>query len=279
MAKNSHTGSVIAPLYFGPGLDQAPGNILSGNLSTSDGAEVINVPRVSNAGDNRIVTNVDNDSNTFTCESNLTFDGTALGVTGEITSSTGVSASYLMTDRIEAYGATVYVGDLTASAGISGSYFMGDGSRLTGITATGGSGGGIFTEINATQANTTSSILVGASATPAATVHVVGSSFMSGALIHKRTFVTSNYSVTTTDYYIGVDTTSNTVKLTLPVATSMLDGQTIIVKDEGGNALANNITISGSAADTIDGQNQVVLESPHASIQLYCNGITKYFIV
>ena len=102
---------------------------------------------------------------------------------------------------------------------------------------------------------------------------------MSGALIHKRTFVNSNYSATTTDYYIGVDSTSNIVKVTLPVATSMLDGQTIIVKDEGGSANTNNITISGSAADTIDGQNQVVLESPHASIQLYCNGATKYFIV
>ena len=132
MAKNSHTGSVIAPLYFGPGLDQAPGNILSGNLSTSDGADVINVPRVSNAGDNRIVTNVDDDSNTFTCESNLTFDGTALDVTGEISASVGVSASF----------------------------FEGDGSRLTNIEGL----GGIFTEINATQANTTSSILVGASA-------------------------------------------------------------------------------------------------------------------
>ena len=204
MAKNSHTGSVIAPLYFGPGLDQAPGNILSGNLSTSDGAEVINVPRVSNPGDNRIVTNVDNDSNTFTCESNLTFDGTALEVTGEI----------------------------SASIGVSSSFFIGDGSRLTNVA---------------------------------------------GA--HKRTFVNSDYSVTTTDYYIGVDSTSNIVKVTLPVATSMLDGQTIIVKDEGGSANANNITISGSAADTIDGQNQVVLESPHASIQLYCNGTTKYFIV
>ncbi len=252
MAKNSQTGSIIAPLYFGPGLDQAPGNIVSGNLSTSDASEVINVPRMSNAGDNRIVTNVGNDSNTYTCESNLVFDGTTLTVTGEITSSTGISASYL----------------------------MGDGSRLTGITAGGGggSGAGIFDEINGTQANTTSSILVGADATPQTTFQVVGSSYMSGAVTHKRTMVNANYTVSTADYYIGVDSTSNTVKLTLPVASSMLDGQTVVVKDEAGNAINNSITISGSAADTIDGQNQVVLESPYTSIQLYCDGVTKYFI-
>ena len=58
----------------------------------------------------------------------------------------------------------------------------------------------------------------------------------------------------------------------------MLNGQTFIVKDEGGAASTNNITISGSASDTIDGQNQVVLESPFASIQLYCNGANKFFI-
>ena len=45
-----------------------------------------------------------------------------------------------------------------------------------------------------------------------------------------------------------------------------------------GNAATNNITISGSASDTIDGQNTVILESPFASIQLYCNGENKFFI-
>ncbi len=78
---------------------------------------------------------------------------------------------------------------------------------------------------------------------------------MSGAVAHKRKFVSSNYSVSTTDYYVGVDTTNSTVKLTLPVANQMLDGQTLIIKDEGGVANINHITISGSASDTIDGQN------------------------
>jgi len=206
---------------------------------------------MSNAGDNRIVTNVNNDANAFTCESNLVFDGSALGVTGEITASTGISASYL----------------------------MGDGSRLTGISSpAGGSGGGIFTEINGTQASTTSSVRIGATGTPLTALDVIGSSFISGALTHKRIHVVSDYSVSTADYYIGVNSSVASVRLTLPVASNMLDGQTIVVKDEGGVAETNNITISGSALDTIDGQNQVVLESPYASIQLYCDGASKYFI-
>ena len=51
MAHNKLTGTVIAPNYFGPGISEGT-NILSGNLSTSDAAEVINVARVSNATDN-----------------------------------------------------------------------------------------------------------------------------------------------------------------------------------------------------------------------------------
>ena len=251
MAYNNLSGTVIQPNALLPrtGPD---GNIvvpiISGSLSTSDGADVINVPRVSNATNNAIITNVGGDANTLTCESNLTFDGTTLNI----------------------------VGELTASVAISASYYVGDGSRLTGLSV--GTGGGIFTQVAANTAFSTSSIALGADVTPVATMHVIGSSFMSGAVAHKRKIVSSDYTVSTTDYYIGVDTGNSTVKLTLPVANQMLDGQTFIVKDEGGVANVNHITISGSASDTIDGQNTVILESPFASIQLYCNGTNKFFI-
>jgi len=248
MAHNSLTGTVIAPSYFGPGISEGT-NILSGNLSTSDGSEIINVPRVTNATNNAIITNVGGDANSLTCESNLLFDGSTLNVTG----------------------------DLTASVSISASIFYGDGSRLTGISA-GGGGGGIFTPVAAAAAYTTSSVQIGSAVTPSKTLSVAGSSFLSGALIHKRTAVSANYSVATSDYYVGVDTSGASVALTLPSASVAADGQTFVVKDEGGAANINNIIISGSGADTIDGANHVILESPHASLQLYCNGVNKFFI-
>ena len=143
----------------------------------------------------------------------------------------------------------------------------------------GGSGGGIFTELAANRAFTTSSISVGANASPSNTLSVVGSSFLSGAVIHKRHATTTNYLVTITDYYVGVDSTSNTVLLTLPTASTTTEGQTFVIKDEAGNAKNNNITISCSVGgDKIDGQNFIVLESPRASVQLYCDGAAKYFI-
>lgn len=203
MAYNNLSGTVFLPDRLTTKLTLPENSVVSGNLSTSDAADVINVPRLNNAVENAIVTNVGGDFNVLTTNGNLTFDGSTLGVTGDLTASVGISTTALQ---------------------------------------------------------------------------IAGSTFMSGAVSFKRKFVSSNYSVSTTDFYLGVDSTNSTIKLTLPVASNMRDGQTIIVKDEGGNASSNNITISGSASDTIDGQNQVILESPYASIQIYCNGINKFFI-
>jgi len=248
MAYNVLSGTVIAAEKYLPGDLMV--NVVSGNLSTSDGSSVINVPRVSNATNNSILTNVGGDANTLTCESNLTFDGGTLNVTGEITASTGISASFL----------------------------MGDGSRLTNLPGGGGSGGGIFTQTAGNNAYTTSSIQLGSAGTAPATLSVVGGSFLSGALIHKRHTVTDDYTISTTDYYVGIDTTGGTVKITLPNAAALTSGQTLVLKDEGGNSHTNAITISGSGADKIDGQNTVVLGSPYAALQLYCDGAAKYFI-
>ena len=250
MAYNSISGTLIAAQEYLPASTIVEANILSGNLSTSDGAAVINVPRVSNATNNSLITNVGGDANTLTCESNLTFDGSTLSI----------------------------VGDLTASISISASFFEGDGSRLTNLPGGAGSGGGIFTQTAGDNAYTTSSVKLGAAGTAIATLSVAGGSFLSGALIHKRHSVTSDYTISTTDYYIGADTTGGAIKITLPAASGLINGQTLVLKDEGGNAYNNNITISGSAADKIDGVNTVVLESPYASISLYCDGTSNYFI-
>jgi len=112
MAYNALSGTVIAPEYFGPPPGEATlTNIISGNLGKSDGSSIVNIPRVSNATDNSIITNVGGNANTLTAETNLKFNGSVLNVTGKVTASVGVSASY----------------------------FEGDGSRLTGIASSGGS--------------------------------------------------------------------------------------------------------------------------------------------
>jgi hypothetical protein len=88
MAYNALTGTVIAAQNYVPG-DLIVDNIVSGNLSTSNGADVINIPRVSNATNNSLITNVGGDANNLTCETNLTFDGDTFSITGELTASIG----------------------------------------------------------------------------------------------------------------------------------------------------------------------------------------------
>ena len=250
MAYNNLSGTVFLPDRLTTKLTLPDGSIVSGNLSTSDGADIINVPRVANATNNAIITNVNGNANTLTCESNLTFDGSTLSITG----------------------------DLTASVGLSASFIRGDGRYLTNLPGGGGSGGGIFTQVNASQAYTTSSINLGTSGTPTHTLSVRGSSFLSGGVVYKRKLVSSTYTASLTDYYIGLDSSGAPVSVRLPDASSLTSGQTYVFKDEGGAAHSNNVTILASGSQTIDGQNSVILESPYASINIYCNGNNKYFI-
>jgi hypothetical protein len=99
-------------------------------------------------------------------------------------------------------------------------------------------------------------------------------------IVFNRTIITSDYSVLKTDYYIGVDTNTPSAVITasLPNASTLNEGQTFVFKDEGGAANTYNIVISASVGQTIDSQNQVILESPHASLTLYTDGSSKFFI-
>ncbi len=113
--------------------------------------------------------------------------------------------------------------------------------------------------------------------TPSHLLTVAGASHLSGGVVHKRTAITNDYSVALTDYYLGVDTTSNTVDLTLPAASTATEGQTYIIKDEAGNAATNIITILRSASDTIDGATSLEVDSAYAALSLYTDG-SNWFI-
>jgi len=250
-----------------------PGQLLAdGQVSSSafvgDGKELEHVLKITSNPDRYNLTTIGTDSYKLTGESNLTFNSNVLTVTGEV----------------------------SASVGISSSFFIGDGRFLTNVPGTGGggSGGGIFTELAADTAFTTSSIAIGGNTAPdhaialsgamSASLNVSASGFVggrlhiSGAVVlhHKTSAATITASVD--DYYIGMDSTAAAVELRLPDAAVLTDGHTYIVKDEGGNAGTNNITILASGSQTIDGENSLVLESAYASFSLYCNGVNRYYV-
>jgi len=186
--------------------------------------------------------------------------------------------------QFDYYSGVIFIQDyssskvpLTASAYLYVGKYLDD--KINDISSSGGgSGGGIFTESAVNRAFTTSSINVGSSTPPTKTLNVKGTSELSGGIIHKRIYKTSNYTATISDYFIGVNSSGGAFAVTLPDAATSNDGQTWVIKDEGGAANTNNITISASGSQQIDGENSVVLESPYASIQLYSNGSNKFYI-
>ena len=99
-----------------------------------------------------------------------------------------------------------------------------------------------------------------------------------GGVIHKRRQITSSVTASATDYYLGVSS-SSTLTISLPDASSLTSGQTYVIKDEAGTLNSSvNINITPSGSQTIEGQASVSLSSPFSAVSLYTDGSSKYFI-
>jgi len=72
-----------------------------------------------------------------------------------------------------------------------------------------------------------------------------------GQTVNATTAVTTgSYTISTQDYYVGVNT-STSVTISMPVSTT--SGRTIIIKDESGRCSINNITIAGTIDNDTSG--------------------------
>ena len=106
---------------------------------------------------------------------------------------------------------------------------------------------------------------------------VTGPTTLNGGQIVKRTAPGAYpYNILTTDYIVEVDTSAaRTIRL--PNAPST--GQTFIIKDITGSALANNISLTTvGGAVTIDGATTQTMNVNYGSATVFFNG-TSYFII
>ena len=87
---------------------------------------------------------------------------------------------------------------------------------------------------------------------------------------------TSNYTVSATaDFFVGVNTSSGAVTITLPDAGTAVKGKMYVIKDIGGKAGddGKNITISPAGTDAIDGiAASRLLNTNHAAVNLMSDG-------
>lgn len=81
--------------------------------------------------------------------------------------------------------------------------------------------------------------------------------------------VSSNYAVSTTDYYVGVDSTEP-VTITLPV--NLVNCKQIVIKAQMAPPVGNRkITIVTSDESLIEGNDSIILEKPYDTITLFYN--------
>jgi hypothetical protein len=106
---------------------------------------------------------------------------------------------------------------------------------------------------------------------------ILTSSVAPGIETRNRRVITANSTLSADDYYVGLNA-SGDITLTLLGAETLANGQTFTIKDEGGTASSHTLTISASGSQKIDGQGTVVLSNPFAAVNLYTNGVDKYFI-
>lgn len=98
-----------------------------------------------------------------------------------------------------------------------------------------------------------------------------------GGISYGRTAVTTTITASTSAKILGVSASAD-LEIRLPAASGYSAGQYFTIKDEGGNSNTNNIKITASAADEIDGESYIILESAYAAVNLYSNGTNKFFI-
>jgi hypothetical protein len=115
------------------------------------------------------------------------------------------------------------------------------------------------------------------------TVDKDGSSYTAGG---RKTNVTTvnaaTYDLLVTDYILHVTYTATAAvtSVTLPTAQcdgSEDDGRVVIIKDAGGNAGTNNITIDTEGGENIDGSATLVINGNYDSASIYCEN-SNWFI-
>jgi hypothetical protein len=88
--------------------------------------------------------------------------------------------------------------------------------------------------------------------------------------------VSSDYTATCDDYYIGVNS-ENPVTISLPE--NCTDCCEIIVKAEMGPPLGNRkVTVTTTDGSYIDGKDKYVIEVPYQSVNVFCRGGDWYII-
>lgn len=190
---------------------------------------------------------------------------------------------------VDYYAGTIFIQDYVASAGgiskipVSASAYIYTGKyldeKISDLSSSIGSGGtDIVVKDEGSNITTAASSFdfVGSGVTATNSSGDVTVT-INGGISYSRRAVTATITASVSDTILGVSGTA-AIDIRLPPAGDYDAGQYFTVKDESGAADTKNITIRTSGSQTIDGQTSVILESPHAAVNIYSDGTSKFFI-
>ncbi len=87
---------------------------------------------------------------------------------------------------------------------------------------------------------------------------------------------TSTHDVVDADHIIHVAYTTTGVVTVRVMSDQVVKGRAFTIKDAGGNASANNISVTSEGAETFDGAASVTMSTDHEILRLYSDG-TNWF--
>jgi len=110
---------------------------------------------------------------------------------------------------------------------------------------------------------------------------VDGCSFLGGGVYQKLISITSNYTITSSDYQILVDATGGNITLNLPAVSSVYDatlGVGIIYSIKRMDASGNTITVQRAGSDTIDGATSFTLTTQYQSKSIQAGPVSSWYV-
>ena len=183
--------------------------------------------------------------------------------------------------QVDYYAGTIFVQDYNSSTvPVSASAYLYVGNyldqKISDISSS--AGGSIVVKDEGSNITTNASSLnfVGSGVTASNSSNDVTIT-IAGGISYSRTAVTTSLTASINDRILGVSG-SSAIDIRLPSAGDYTAGQYFTVKDESGAADTKNITIRTSGSETIDGSTSIILQSPHAAVNIYSDGTSKFFI-
>jgi len=107
---------------------------------------------------------------------------------------------------------------------------------------------------------------------------ILAPAVQSGIEVRNRVVVSQNYNVTSNDYFIGIQATQN-LTVTLPDASTLFNGQIMVLKDESENADQYTIQITALQGQLIENRQSITFASAGSAVNIYTDGVSKFFIM